>query len=115
LNPLGQGDVIRGDSISFIPWLTEPPLPVDEWPVPVPRLTGLLTAYPNPFNASVTFRFDALPRPRKVMLVNLLGQQVDEIHVGPHLQTIQWTPDGLASGAYFATLESATVKLSYIR
>lgn len=66
--------------------------------------------YPNPFNASTTFRF-RLPEPGRVKLAvyNIRGQRVqtviDEI-LGAGEHRITWTPEGLGSGIYFYQVTS---------
>jgi len=66
--------------------------------------------YPNPFNASTTFRF-RLPEPGRVELViyNIRGQRVARLVDGPLAageHRISWTPMGLGSGIYFYQIKA---------
>ena len=57
LNPSGLGDAV-GDSVLFDPWLTEPVWASQEAPGFFPHQLLLYPAFPNPFNATTTIRFD---------------------------------------------------------
>lgn len=82
-----------------------------------------LSAYPNPFNSSVTISFE-LPRSGDVELniFDLNGRLVETLRddfstAGTH--TVNWAPGDLASGVYFATLETSfahtTQKILYLK
>lgn len=100
-------------------WLT--PLDSRESLAPIPQSISL-TAYPNPFNASVQIEYE-LPRAGEVELsiYNTLGQQVatlfnGRVTAGAH--ALNWSPDA-ASGVYFVKLVSGDFvtsrKILYIR
>jgi hypothetical protein len=83
----------------------------------------LLSAYPNPLNASTTVVF-SMPRDGDVSLsvVNLLGQKVETIYEGvlakgPH--RFNWSPRGIGSGIYFIVALSpgftTTCKVGFIK
>ena len=109
-NPTGQGDTLIEDSVLFIPWLTEPPdttmpnaVEDDERPS-IPRTWELMEIYPNPFNATVQIVLAGFTNSDfEITLHNLLGQQVDVIHVGAMAGGhISYTaPFTLSSGVYF--------------
>ncbi|MBK7260232.1 MAG: T9SS type A sorting domain-containing protein [Ignavibacteriae bacterium] len=76
----------------------------------VPADYVMFQNYPNPFNPATTIRF-GLPEPSRVHaeVFNILGQLVatifsSDLHEGYH--TVQWSPVGLASGAYIIVLEA---------
>jgi len=71
---------------------------------------GMLSAFPNPSNASVKFEF-ALSQPGLVTLevFNILGQRVatvlkEELPIGRH--SAGWSASRMASGAYYYILSS---------
>ena len=110
INPNGQGDTLQGDSVLFIPWLTEPPdttMPnaVEDRPRPdLPRTWQLMEVYPNPFNASARIVLAGFTNNDfEITLHNLLGQQVDVIHIGALTggQLSYTAPPTLSSGVYF--------------
>jgi len=86
-----------------------------EWPVPEasePQDLALLGAVPNPFNPSTLLSFRTEPGERfRLSIYNLAGQEVAHLADGVGTGDLQVLPfDGsrLASGVYFARLESAT-------
>ncbi len=73
-----------------------------------------LSAYPNPFNSSVTISFE-LPRSGDVELniFDLNGRLVETLRddfstAGTH--TLNWSPGDLASGVYFAQMEAMSAQ-----
>jgi len=82
-----------------------------------PTAIQLITAYPNPFNASTTISL-SLPADGNVVLsaVNLLGQQADRIFYGfleRGSHSFHWNPQGLSSGLYFIVASSSNFKTTY--
>ncbi|MBK6911722.1 MAG: T9SS type A sorting domain-containing protein [bacterium] len=82
-----------------------------------------LSAYPNPFNSSVTISFE-LPRSggAELNIFDLNGRLVETLRddfstAGTH--TLNWSPKSAASGVYFATLEASfahtTQKILYLK
>lgn len=74
----------------------------------LPHRFDLLEAFPNPFNPSVTLRFD-LPgsADADLSIFDLSGRQVDQIYNGKikaGLHEFQWQPGDLSSGIYVARL-----------
>ncbi len=104
LNPQGLGDAV-GDSIPFDPWY--PDTSFLETPVRTrPSVaSAALQAFPNPFNATVTLKFE-IPEPGifRMELFDLLGRRVRELWAGPVAceKTIRVDGRDLASGIYFA-------------
>jgi len=76
--------------------------------VPVVESQLLFSAYPNPFNASVTLEANLPVREKtRVQVFNTLGQSVATLHdgqAGPGVLTLNWRPAALASGAYVVTV-----------
>ena len=92
-------------------WLSLSPDKADDPLVPHPS-SFTLSAYPNPFNASTTLSF-TLPVSDNVTLklCDLLGREVDVImagRLGAGQHRIFWPAGDLASGIYFARLETST-------
>ncbi|MFI5405687.1 MAG: T9SS type A sorting domain-containing protein, partial [Nitrososphaerales archaeon] len=80
---------------------------------PVPSSFVLNQNHPNPFNPSTTITF-SLPTESnvKINLFNMLGQEVAQItnadfQVGTH--NIEFTANGLSSGAYIYTIEASGI------
>jgi hypothetical protein len=89
----------------------------------IPSMSGLLRAYPNPFNARTTIEF-ALAEPGDVELVifAITGAKVETIQrpgleAGRH--SVVWDAKEVASGVYFARLEaggeSGSVKMVLLK
>lgn len=100
-------------------WLT--PLDSREEPAPIPQSISL-TAYPNPFNATVQIEYE-LPHAGEVELSihNTLGQQVATLFNGratAGTHSLNWSP-AAASGIYFVNLQSGAFatsrKILYVR
>ncbi|MCB2210644.1 T9SS type A sorting domain-containing protein [bacterium] len=90
---------------------------------PNPHDFGIIRAYPNPFNSTVTIAF-TLPTPSSVEMAvyTITGQRVNTISLGQRSghQTISWTaPDGLASGVYLLRMsgggQQASRKVVYLK
>lgn len=96
-----------GDSIFMI--LSPIPTSIDEYTTN-PEEVKLSFCYPNPFNASTTISFTIdKPSQVKISIYDMAGRLVetlaDEIYqAGNH--SIEWQAEGLASGIYFARLET---------
>ena len=78
----------------------------------LPESFMLYPAFPNPFNGSTTLRIFA-PRSEhgRMMLLNLLGQEVQTIFDGrlnAGLTQINWSAERLPSGLYFIRAQSGT-------
>jgi hypothetical protein len=81
-------------------------------PASLPDRFNIESAWPNPFNGTVTIRV-SLPtsNPAQLMIHNLTGQvvatlPVPEVETG--LSSVIWTPDtALASGVYFAQVSQS--------
>ncbi len=78
---------------------------------PVPEGFAITSAYPNPFNPATQITY-TLPQemPVKLSIVNLLGQEVAVLSRGTQaagVHTVTWEATSVASGIYFARLESA--------
>jgi hypothetical protein len=88
-----------------------------------PSAFRLLQNYPNPFNPATTIAFD-IPETGRVSLrvFNVLGAEVGAPIDGQQVagrHHVQWSPEGLPSGVYFARLQAgtctSTVKMLYMR
>ncbi|MBD3169861.1 MAG: T9SS type A sorting domain-containing protein [candidate division Zixibacteria bacterium] len=89
----------------------------------VPTSTALLSAYPNPFNASTTIPFEIAESANVTLKVyNLAGQVVEtlvdgQMDAGQHVAT--WDASAVASGVYFYKLEtgdySTTRKMNLVK
>ncbi len=107
--------------IAWTDWTTYLDTPEQQAPA-IPRQISL-SSYPNPFNSTVTIKYD-LPIASRVTLsiFDIQGRLVETIRddftpSGNHTQS--WSPTELASGVYFARLNadhvSATSKLLYLK
>jgi hypothetical protein len=83
----------------------------------------MLQNFPNPFNPTTTIAFD-IPEAGRVSLrvFNVLGAEVGALLDGQQAagrNRVQWSPEGLPSGVYFARLQAgaftSTVKMLYMR
>jgi hypothetical protein len=79
-------------------------------PVSSPHSITLLQAYPNPFNARTTLRFQ-LNKPAEVSLriIDLLGREVTELlhqSLSTGTYAVDWHARDAASGLYFALLDA---------
>lgn len=98
------------------------PNPVEVSKTLYPTVPALLSAFPNPFNRTVTVSFElALPGQAKLLLCDLTGRSIRTLFdgyqtVGSH--NVKWSADGVAAGEYFVRLESAsspqTIRLIYL-
>ena len=77
----------------------------------VPREITLHPAYPNPFNSTITIRFELAKREEIALVVyDVLGRQVATLADGtmnPGMHARRWDAGGLASGIYFLRLETS--------
>ncbi len=75
-----------------------------------PESFTIAANYPNPFNKETVIRFTVPKTSRvKLRILNIGGQTVDVLTDGvwePGTHTLTYTPSHLASGVYFAVLES---------
>lgn len=66
---------------------------------------GKISCYPNPFNATTTFRFDLVsPGMVDFSIYNILGQRIfvqDEIYEAGGQKELRWDATGFPSGVYF--------------
>ena len=79
---------------------------------PVPSTFGITAAYPNPFNASITLRYN-LPQGSIVELVvyDIIGRTVAVVDKGYHKSGVhgaRFSGEGLASGVYIIQLTSSS-------
>jgi hypothetical protein len=107
--------------IAWTDWTTYLDTPEQQAPA-IPRQISL-SSYPNPFNSTVTIKYD-LPIASRVTLsiFDIHGRLVETIlndftPSGSHTQV--WSPTKLASGVYFARLNAeliqSTTKLLYLK
>ena len=103
LNPAGQGDMV-GNGVLFTPWHPDTSfLNLRGIRTPLPEQFEL-SAYPNPFNSSVTLTLvPSQVAIVRVELFDILGRRVQEIWSGPLAYEKRFVFDGsrLASGIYF--------------
>jgi YVTN family beta-propeller protein len=84
---------------------------IDDEPIS-PNTISLLSAFPNPFNATTQFFYSVVDAgPVTIDIYSLLGQKVASINdniakTGEH--QIAWDASGFSSGIYFARLNSKT-------
>jgi len=76
----------------------------------IPAEFALLGAYPNPFNASTSIKYN-LPSSCNVTIeiYDLLGRKIQTLSLGeqqPGLHSIAWKADGYSSGVYFYRIEA---------
>ena len=72
-----------------------------------------LSAYPNPFNSSVTIAYRVRnPEPARVTVFNAAGRQVARWQLRTTRGNIRWDPGALASGVYVVRLEAGTQTIS---
>ena len=81
----------------------------------------VITAYPNPFNSTVSIRFYSTGNSPSLSIYNITGEKVASLPVIPSSgwQTVSWNAAGSPTGVYLAILkdkmESRTRKLVYIK
>jgi len=73
--------------------------------------------YPNPFNPATAIEFTVRdPGPATVIVYSIVGQQVAELYRGVAQRNkhyrIEFDGGGLASGIYFAVLETGGYRLT---
>jgi len=90
---------------------------------PVPNKFDLLSAYPNPFNGTVSFNFALTAAANtKLAVFDANGRMVTEL-VNGNLTTgshsVEWKADGVAAGSYFARLtvdgKTQSLKVTYLK
>ena len=83
-------------------------------PATVPARTGLLAAYPNPFNAQTVLRYDLAQAGRvRLTVFDLLGREVAVLKdgfVAAGSHSAVWDAARLPSGLYFAALETGSAR-----
>ncbi len=87
--------------------------PVSNEPAPdVPTRFALYDGYPNPFRQATTIRYDvATPRRVVIKVYDLMGREVAELVNWDHqpgTYTVQWRPQGLASGLYYCRIDAGS-------
>lgn len=98
----------------------DPVTDVSHYSVTLPNEISL-SAYPNPFNSEMMLNVTGFTRDVRVTLHNLLGQEVDVIHVGQVTgASLHYAaPASLSSGLYFVRATDArnvkTVKVVYLK
>lgn len=117
LNPNGIGTEV-GNGVLFEPWLTMHPDSSDttgsaaETPSILHPSSYVLSAFPNPFNATTTLTIE-VPTPGRydVQLYSVSGQLVNTLYAGHIDSRKRLTIDAgeYASGTYFARLSSSEV------
>jgi DNA-binding beta-propeller fold protein YncE len=108
--------VSEAGRIRIIPVEELPPFPPNQAasnPSSVPQNYALEQAYPNPFNPTTSINYQ-LPYESRVSLkiYDMLGQLIATLTDGVRnagYESVQWTPNNLASGIYFYRLEAASV------
>lgn len=74
-----------------------------------PQHMALLSAYPNPFNATATIRAQVVePGPVRVTILNAKGQELEVLFDGMQLPgelTMMWRAAAYASGTYWCRLQ----------
>lgn len=105
--------------LAIVPWDAPLDVPIDIEPLP---RSFSFSAYPNPFNSSVTIEYE-LQRAGEIELAvfNTLGQKVETLFAGNRLagrHSMTWSPN-TSSGVYFVKLVSGELqqsqKLLYLR
>ncbi len=103
-NPGGLGDRVS-DDVLFDPWHSDTLFLEVPEQSPERAASYALRAFPNPFNQSVTLRFE-IPEPGifRIQLFDVLGRRVEELWSGPvaYEKEIVYNASHLASGVYFA-------------
>ncbi|MCB2198630.1 T9SS type A sorting domain-containing protein [bacterium] len=103
VDAIAAGDTVRSTETWLI--IYAPPLDVAEGPDGLPLVYGIQSAYPNPFNPTMTVEI-SLPQasPLRVEAFDVLGRRVALLHQGRAEAGVrQFVLDGssLSSGAYF--------------
>jgi hypothetical protein len=107
LNPLGQGDTIRGAPVDFEPWIIDTTNDAASSPLP---LVYQFAAFPNPFNSEITIEFVTTKREQiRLEIFALTGRLVEtisdeELEIGIHRRI--WNARDYASGIFFARLSA---------
>lgn len=75
----------------------------------------ILSAYPNPFNADITFDVQLVPIGQSVTLeiYDILGQRIKSINLPATTLSrtlVNWSPEGIASGTFVTRITSSTHK-----
>ena len=92
--------------------------------VALPTVTRIENSYPNPFNSDVQIRVGLAKATHAVVTVHdIMGREVERLPLSdqkPGWYTINWHPRNLASGVYFARLQTdhgtvSMVKLNFVK
>ena len=104
------GDYVIFDALKFVN--TELKIPDEQL---VPKNFKLYPPFPNPFNPSVTLRYETfLSSDVKIDIYNIRGEKINSYHqqnVEPGIHDFHWTATSasgttISSGIYFYTIES---------
>lgn len=111
MNPNGRGQIIYGDSVYFIPWLTEPPADVPQPRRPaLPMSPLLVSVFPNPFNSVTTVSFTLSHASNANLTVYDVSGRVVQTLIRGRLEAgehhVMFAPQALASGIYFVQVSA---------
>lgn len=89
----------------------------------IPRKSGIRDCYPNPFNPSITVKFEISEKNYTDLSVyNVLGEKIDNIvsdNFPPGYHSVQWNASAYPTGVYFLQLVTPyfneTRKIIYLK
>ncbi|MCP4582484.1 MAG: T9SS type A sorting domain-containing protein [candidate division Zixibacteria bacterium] len=102
---------IPGKEYGLVTLRFDAPTGIDDEAIPIPEATEVLTAYPNPFNSTVSFQVQANGKSDgSLQVYNIAGRLVCDIYVPENdfgYVSVQWDGknnqgDNVSSGIYFA-------------
>jgi len=106
---LSDGHIVVADRYSMIV-LEWPNLGAEDDVVQVPADFVLHQNYPNPFNPATLIRYNLIqPADVRLSIYNVMGQMVETLTAGRQqagAHSITWQAGDIASGVYFARLET---------
>ncbi|MCB1060742.1 MAG: S8 family serine peptidase [Calditrichaeota bacterium] len=117
----GAAPIQAGRAIRFT---TDELIPANDRPQPAPAEFTLMQNYPNPFNSQTTFRFNVPHEsPVSLKLYDITGRLTATLFEGVQsagLHTVSFDAAGIATGIYFAKLETQgriadTKKILYLK